>query len=427
MSCEKSTSVVYDGTASIDYRTFVITNLPVEAPSTLGQLAETAHFWGWRYVWLAQSHSWDAFKAPGFWHNSRNDLGIEVKLSGVRKGDGALLSRGGHVFCRVMRTDDPRWGIASNCASDVALTLATIHDVLKVHPVLSPSVTGLNSLKARLSENGWMPEPVAWPAREFIAEDIQFLRRDLHPGPYGYMHMVDRNGAYLNAARSSDFGTAGATSSDGPFEDRRVPKGFGVAEVIVTAIAPGVAHLVPMRVKAAPQLVSFPVLRLLHDAYADYTVVRMTRFGQTHRALRVWSEPLVALRSAESAGARRAGKAIAIQSIGMFGHQWTGDCAPWHYLPHWRAHIIGTNALTFAHMIRLLESDGMPVLMAYTDSIAFLSKDPDPPEYLTANSGGVGGYKRVASFDRQQMMRLVRLAQDEDLRVSAWLEAVKNA
>lgn len=419
---------VLDGTAEIDYTNYAIAQLE-HAPATIGELADLAFAKGLRHVWLAPSAGWQAFQAPEFWTQTENANGIKVKVSGYEDGTAALLSHEGKIFCRVMRTDDPRWGLVGNCAAYIALSLGEVRAALDSHPVISPATTGLNALKSLLTRLQWLPEAVSWHQDDFATRDVRFLRRDLNPDRYTYLHQVDRNGAYLNAARAADFGTSGATRETayaGMWDALHDAGGYGIAEVIVRGMSPRAEELLPVSVSAKEQVIAFPVLQMLHDVGADYTLLAVTRYKQVHRVFRRWAEPLAALRSAETLGARHVGKAIATQTIGMFGHERTEGPQAWHYRPDWRAHIVATNALTFARMIRRLDLDNLPVIAAYTDSIAFLSTEPDPPEYLTEHSASLGGYKRVQTLGLYEMRALVRMAQNPDLNVVGWLKAAKD-
>lgn len=413
------TSAIFTGHEFLDCRKFWRIG-QMSFGQTIAEIAAAAVERQISTVWLIPT-PWLAARmdAGDFWVD---DPSLKITRSAAQQ-ENALVYRDTKVVCRIQRADDPRWGFEhTGDFVTVCDTITTLTDCLGMEPMLSPTTTGIAMLRRELRSRGWLTAS-CWdetPAPALTTLDVAFLRRDLDAHDWHYIHLLDRNAAYLNAARSSDFGL-GMPVEPSPSD---CWSAFGLYTIrIVGPVAPEIRHLVPMPLNVSCT-VAYPVVSLLAELGIVFVRERVLIWPHTHRLLQPWCRYIEAGRNSDNTDVRTASKRIANQTIGMFTRAREQPRQEFWYRPEWRAHIVATNTLTFTRAIREVDrSPDTQVIAAYIDMVAVASKYPEPPAFLTMKMSSVGGYKRVATIAGQSVRQLVSLAADPETRLLQWIEA----
>jgi hypothetical protein len=414
---------VYDGHVGRELGQHPYEMIEDGPPATVSEVLDWGAAHGIDGVWLAESTDLDtAIARPGFWNVSTTVV-VDRTPRSARHDDPSVV---------VCRSDDDRWGLSSRRIGELGNTLEALQHLLGVAPLHSPASTGLQLLRRDLRSRGWL-EPSPWaalPVPHIVTRDIGYVRQDLRPPRW--LHLVDRNGAYLHAARSSDFGAGVPVAA--PSRDAW-STAMGLWHIREWSIPPLNAHLVPLPTRGHDAWVVTPVLIWLDELNCRFRVTERITWPDRHRLLRPWAERVLSVRrpprglveegriSEPALGnLREAGKRIGNLTIGMLGHASVGTVPQW-YRPEWRAQIVAINAMTFARQIRRIEAAGFTVYGAYTDALAVGSDHAEPPE-LVGFGEGLGQYRYQHSLGATAAARLVSAA--GDLSPAQWFGELRR-
>lgn len=374
--------------------------------TTVADIAAYAAARQTRVVWLAADPALDAvLDDPHTWSGSETH-GSPGRI------DSATFP--GNVV--ITRSDAPRWGLAPAEREIGALgtLLVRLREWLDVEPSYSPGSTGLAVLRNWLGQRMTLrPSPWGPEAPHLSAHGLSFLLPERYTGQ-PYLYLVDRTGAYLNAARNGSFGLAGMRTQPADRHDART---YGAWLIDHWTLPAGMYHLAPLP-RRGPVWVMTPVLNWLDELGARYEISQVRAWPSRHRIMRDWGDAMLAARQIHPVGKR-----MCNETIGMFDYRprVTPEHTAWWYRPDWRAHIVATNMLTTARTIHNLECDGYAVIAAYEDMIAIASEEPTPPAALFRRETVIGGWELEASYAGEDLTHAV-IALGTARNVAKWLE-----
>lgn len=317
---------------------------------------------------------------------------------------------------------DPRWGCACLDEPSRLHTQVRVESLLGMPLRPSPGGTGLWCLRESLKRKGAVvPSPLAEKDIRPLATSLCFMRPDAL-GSRRHVWMVDRVGAYLNAAHSGRFGLADMEHTATPDDPWRQ---YGIWRIRGWSIHESRAHLLGLPTLVRRAWVSSAMLAHLEQIGARYYVEEGYVWRSRHELLRDWAEKMIDCRLA-GGDVAACGKRIANATIGMFSHRSRfHDVPPWWYRPDWRATIQQTNLLTTARKILTLEGQGYAVLSAYEDMLLVAGDDDVPPEALLARQTRIGGWRVQREWHGQEAHIPVNLMRKAP-SVSAWLGTVHS-
>jgi hypothetical protein len=383
---------------------------------TFAELAAWATGAGVDTLWIADGRLAALARDPAWWPADAYSAGDRPWRYRVAQTCGTGL--------RVQDGHDPAWSFAATSTAGLVATIRAIGTALDYPPSMAPATCGLDLLKEHL-RRGQHVEPSPWSAPPQIrSTHLGFVRAVERS--YGHVIRIDRNAAYLNAARSNAVGLGRPVEAPATAWDAAAFALWRLADVSMPA---GTEHLSPMGQMWRGAWFPTPVLVQLDALGASFSVCAVQRWERRAYALRTWADRLVAARVelASRPDALRAVKGIANATIGMFNHRpkEADHRIPWHYRPEWRAHFVAIHALIFARLIRRLEDGGYPVLAAHEDAIVFLSDSPDVPECVEL-SERIGKYKLEQVLSGAAAREAQRLARKPRMSSAQWLEQVKG-
>jgi hypothetical protein len=382
---------------------------------TFAELAAWATGSGVDALWIADGRLAEQARDPAWWPSDARGTGDRPWRHSIPQSSGATV--------RIQDGHDPAWSCADTSMAGLVATIRAIWAVLDYPPSMAPATCGLDLLKEHL-RRGQHVEPSPWSTPPQIRSTHLGFVRSIER-TYEHVIRIDRNAAYLNAARSNAVGLGRPVEAPATAWDANT---FALWRLADVSMPSGTERLSPMGQMWRGAWFPTPVLAQLDALGASFTVCAVQRWERRAYAFRTWADRLVAARVelADQPDALRAVKGIANSTIGMFNHRPAeGDRIPWHYRPEWRAHIVAVHALIFARLIRQLEDAGYPVLAVHEDAIVFLSDSPAVPSFVEL-SERIGKYKLEQVLSGATAREAQRLARRPRISSAQWLEQVKG-
>ena len=309
---------------------------------------------------------------------------------------------------------DPRWPWQSLDAKTLLKTNAYIQDALGIAPLWSPGHVSRDLMnETNAKRPAWIRDPGQLPneVETIQAHDLSW-KDTIDPSHVGsaWLHLYDKNSAYLGAATSAYLG-AGAPLYSGmtdivPF-DPTIPGLWHISTDCEAGFYPRLDHA---------WLWTPEVAWLVKHASVE--IHRAFYWAEKHQALRPWAERLWSARQAlnvkmqkpdcmprySHAAGRSAAyasiKAIATQGLGWLAHKPESGATQW-YRPDWWSMIVSEARSKILWKLDSLEKQHYHAVWVNVDELGFISGDPNPHTAipgLTERATQLGGFKHAYSF-----------------------------
>lgn len=323
-----------------------------------------------------------------------------------------------------------RW-VKRAAAREALLTILYLERALEIPITASAPTAGIRLLE-KMQRNGHHPEwleipKLNWDLLPFRFRDVAsdlIAERPLLQEEYtaGYLHKIDKNGAYLRACVTEMFGV-------------------GAPELVKTCMPqekrPGIwrCSFDPISLPGLPAVwdggawIVTPILQVLRNTGHDVLVHEGYVWNESHGIFKRWAETLWNARQGfrlgsykehtwksapVSALAEDACKQIATATIGLTSYRGF-ETETAKYRPDWKAQIVGSvRARMFSNLLKFQQEQGSTPIIIYIDAIYVLSNESDINKVagsLVDKPTALGGFKPEWSLPVTDDVRLALSSQ----------------
>lgn len=382
-------------------------SVPPETPASLDALCQLAVDERLTHLWVLDEVEADAAyyeSASATWDLRANwtyppgrilppgRINLLSSVSGFRRAP-----RGGQRHIRIMFPKHARvpwrW-VRQAAAREALLTILYLERALEI-PITGSAPTAGVRLLEKMQQKGHHPEWLEIPNLDWnllpfrfrdVAEDL-IAERPLLPEEHaaGYLHKIDKNGAYLRACVAEMFGVGTPELVNVCHPQEKRP---GIWRCSFDPISlPGL----PAVWGGGPWLVT-PILQSLRSTGHDVHVHEGYVWNESHGIFKRWAETLWNVRQGFRLGsykeqtwksapvrvlAEDASKQIATATIGLTSYQGF-EAETFKFRPDWKAQIVGgVRARMFANLLKLQQEQGITPIITYIDGMYLLSNESD--------------------------------------------------
>lgn len=300
-----------------------------------------------------------------------------------------------------------RWGLDSTDPSETYRDILAYEGAMGAQASWSPARTAIELLKktcATEQRKGWLApigddvyNGVPWPTRRAPSH--------VNRAPvYGaYIHVFDRNSAYLSVAQSRPFGSGEPVEMDG----------WEIANLATLPpcglwyVNPGVLYAdlsMPDLLPQGPGWYYTPQVKAAQDAGINMSIEYGYVWPQKHEIFREWATHLYSQRHlADLQGKTRLVNMIKRSYTAAIGNMQPSNIKSrqWWHRPDWAGLISSEHYARQVNQIRRWSDVDPGYLAVNVDSVAWVSDEPDFErfaEMMGIRLGGLGGYKHVATI-----------------------------
>ena len=337
------------------------------------------------------------------------DLNLLVSCTGCRR------PKGGQHWFTIIFVAQTQWSWATDDLTSARLLeiVGNLETSLGVPVAAGPTTVGTKLLQKIHAKR---PTLLAAPHTDLSEIPFAQAARDLRwerPLTIAelastYLHKFDKNSAYLRSCQEEYVGVG-------------EPEHLTTSHVYTAnndICLPGIykiqlrhmreESLLPPPLWKDAEWVAAPILKMLLKYGAIVSAEEAWLFPSTARTLRPWAEKLWDSRLAfKQAGKQEEAdgiKDIAASTAGLFNSEKLKGT--WKYRPDWWSQIVGgTWAMMFYNMLKFAAESGAYPVMAYTDSLFYISDEKLPGEAvrgILSHQNSLGGYRHEWTLPLQE-------------------------